>query len=358
MKRLLALVLLLAGVLAGCGATKTVTTTSTTTSTASATTLAPVSRTAPAIQCPPGNITLGCVLAKQPPPTRLFSLVPGQQYGVDFGWSGVSASGARAIGAKFGASYFSHDPSKNWTHSSVDAYHAAGLATVGVWETAATRAEDGRAAGVADAVAARSEAVAVGNTTAGIDFAVDCDCAGSSILAYFQGVHSVLGDRGNAYGGYSQVLYLYQHHMVGHMNWQTYAWSGGRWLPASIAPLEQYLNGNAFDNDRAIAANYGQWPAPSVKPADRWPDAPNVVRHFGHRDHAREHNTLSTWRARGCRYPLRRLICKSTHRHEVLLQQRIVAVATNHGRRKHPAWGRDHLGVRYQYFARDLKHRR
>lgn len=96
----------------------------------------------------------------------------------------------------------------------------------------------------------------------------------------------------------------------------------------------------------------------ATKPADPFPEAPNVVRYFGHRphrDHARELNTLKTWKAHGCRAPVRRSVCKSTRRHEVLLQHRIYEIATAHGRRsKHPLWSRDHLGVRYHYFAEDL----
>lgn len=164
------------------------------------------------------------------------------------------------VGAHFDASYFSHDPAKDWTLAAVNALHRCGKATVGVWETAATEAQAGFNAGVADAKAARAEAAAVGNTTRPIDFAVDCQCAPSSVLAYFRGVHSVLGSRDDAYADYAVINYLHAHGVVGNENWQTYAWSAGQWLPSSVAPLEQYLNGQAYDHDRALTGNYGQWP--------------------------------------------------------------------------------------------------
>lgn len=214
--------------------------------------------------CSASDATMGCELP--PASAGLAPRSTPSTYGIDFAWSGVSAARAKAIGARFGASYLSTDLSKNWSLAAVNAYHAAGLATVAVWETAATRATQGYAAGVWDAQQAKAQAAALGDTTAGIDFAVDCPCAPSSVLGYFQGVHHVLGDRGNAYGDYAVISYLHAHGVVGNENWATYAWSGGLWPPASIAPLEQYLNGSAFDNDRALAANYGQWPQPA-KPA-------------------------------------------------------------------------------------------
>lgn len=226
-------------------------------------------------------------------------------YGIDFAWSSVSAARARALGARFGASYLSTDTSKNWSRASVNAYHAAGLATVAVWETAATRAQDGFAAGVSDANAAKAQAAALGDTGA-IDFAVDCPCAPSSVLGYFQGVHRVLGNRGNAYGDYAVIAYLHAHGVVGNDNWQTYAWSAGAWLPASIAPLEQYLNGSSFDNDRALRADYGQWPAPARPAVVRCyhrrmsPAACKKVRARVARDVRAAASSERAWKARGC----------------------------------------------------------
>lgn len=288
---------------------------------------------------------MNCILQALPTPPPRFGIAPGQSWGLDFGWSGVSAALAKANGATFGASYFSADASKNWTKALVDSYHAAGLKTVGVWETTATRATQGYAAGQADARSAKAQAAAVGNTNRPIDFAIDCECTGPSVLPYFQGAHSILGNRTNAYGDYDALLYLSQHGAVGTENWQTYAWSGGRWLPNTIAPLEQYLNGAAFDHDRANAAAYGQWPYSPSKPQPQTLtqklsltrlDA--TVRHFG-KDHAQERNTALSYLKAGCvrtksgkhKGQYIRSVCKSSSNHLLKLHNRLVSLH-KHGR--------------------------
>lgn len=326
-------IIVAAALLAGCGGTATRTVT---------VTQAPV--TSPCV-------TMNCVLAGLPAPPPTVGAPKHARFGLDFGWRGVSANVAKANRSAFGASYLSHDPTKNWTRALVDSYHAAGLATVAVWESTATRAEDGFAAGVADARAARAQAARLGNTTEAIDFAIDCDCAGSAVLGYFEGVHSVLGARTNAYGGYSQLAYLHARGLVGKDNWQTYAWSGGRWLPSSWAPLEQYLNGSVFDHDRALRAEYGQWPYTAPKPINpRHHDwLPNAVRHFG-RDHARERQTVTTWDQRKCEEPARRTVCVTTRHHLALLAGRLSFIA-NHGAHlkhlvKHPRWTAFHYRSR------------
>ena len=87
----------------------------------------PTARTAVATVAGPGA-TLG--------PSAKARLAPVYRYGVDFGWSSVSASTASRVGARFGASYLSIDYSKNWTAANLRSYHANGLATVAVWEGA------------------------------------------------------------------------------------------------------------------------------------------------------------------------------------------------------------------------------
>lgn len=307
---------------------------------------------------------MNCVLQGISAP-RLPGLEPGQTFGVDFGWSGVSAATAKSLGARFGASYFSNDASKNWTRALVNSYHAAGLGTVAVWETSANRAEGTRTDGVADANAAKAQAAAVGNTSDPIEFAVDCDCAGASLLAYFQGVHSVLGARDDAYGGHDQVLFLYQHKVVGNENWQTYAWSSlngvTQWLPASIAPLEQYLNGSAFDNDRALLPNYGQWPSVKVAPAviggrqhyeDYPADAPAKPRR--ERESVRGWDTGNGSGAR-CMRPVRRKSCGVTRSHLIYDLQRDQALLKRDSKRQRDAL---HLPGRIQGLSHRINNRR
>lgn len=215
----------------------------------------------PTQHCSPDDYAMGCALT--PAGAKLtLSLSPVVAHGVDFAWGAPTVAGMRALGAQFGASYFSYDSSKGWTQRAglVAEYHRAGIATVGVWETSANRASQGCTAGAADANEASRQARAVGNTTRPIDFAIDFDASGPQVASYFQCAHAYLGDRVGAYGGYRPLQYLCAHHLVGHQNWQTIAWSNGKWLPASCAPLEQWQNGSAVDYDRAIAKDYGQWP--------------------------------------------------------------------------------------------------
>ena len=219
-------------------------------------------------RCNQADYAMNCVQPATSATPRGAQSIPG----VDFGWSALSAGAARADGYRFAASYLSNDPTKNWTPALVNAYHTAGLATVYVWEASANNAQLGLNQGAIDASRALQQANALHHTGT-IFFAVDCDCSGPSVAAYFSGATSVLGPRVGAYGGYSTLGYLCAHGLVGQVNWQTYAWSYGRWLPASCAPLEQYLNGNVVDQDRAIAPYYGQDPynpGPSKAQRARW----------------------------------------------------------------------------------------
>lgn len=234
---------------------------------------APVSPTAPpspvpAPPCTPSDWTMQCALSGQP---NLFSAKPLDQtvlaYGIDFGWGGPPVTWLKTHGAVFGASYYSNDGSKDWGAGQVDSYHAAGIATVGVWEATAARALDGFAAGVADARQARAEASAVGEpSNRPIYFAVDFDPTGygCAICGYFQGADSVLGvAHVGGYGGIGAIQTLFGQHLITY-GWQTAAWSGGAW--DSRAQLQQYNFLSTLDWDRAVAKDYGQWPYNPVLP--------------------------------------------------------------------------------------------
>jgi hypothetical protein len=181
------------------------------------------------------------------------------QYGIDFAWRAVKARAARRMGARFAASYVSTAPSKNWTPAMIRAYHAAGLGTVCVWETTATRALARYAAGRADAQAALRQEQALGvPVSKPIYFAVDFDETAHQarrVASYFRGVNSVLGvGRTGAYGGYRTIRRLFNAGLI-RFGWQTSAWSGGRW--DRRAQLQQYAYRNAYDWDRAMARAYG-----------------------------------------------------------------------------------------------------
>lgn len=339
--RLAPLLILLALMLAvaGCGSTHTVTVTRVQTVTL------PKLATAAAVAqhtgrpCTPRNQTMGCVLAPLPEPKRLlFSLAPGQLYGIDFGWQGISAERAQELHARFAISYLS-DSSKDWTRGLLNDYHGRGIATVAVRETTGDRALAGCIAGAEDARAAAGELAALG-APAGQPFtmAIDFDATGPDVASYFRCASGAEPGRVGDYGGAGPTDYLCEHHLVGHLNFVTYAWlyrTNGAWPAKSCAPLQQYLNGSAFDNDRALLSNYGQWPYKAQKPR------PTVhskafriypIRRFRiHHHRLSERRTVVAWRAHGCENPVHRHVCVVTRRHLRWESQRLVILA----RRRH-----------------------
>ena len=249
-----------------------------------------------ASRCAPADTTLGCNL----PATRLgltLSTAPAVAHGVDFGWGAASVATMRANGWSFGASYLSFDPSKDWQHSQVAAYAAAGIARVFVWETSATRALDGCMAGRIDARNALAEAATFGFRA--IYFAVDFELQppqDQAVAGYFRCIVGQIGvDHTGAYGGIATVSLLFNLHLIRY-GWQTYAWSGGRW--DRRAQLQQYLNGSSVDYDRAVAKDYGQVPYTATRPIShkdrvaRIRTLRRVLVSYGCRRRHREHQHL------------------------------------------------------------------
>lgn len=179
--------------------------------------------------------------------------------GIDFAWRSISARRARNLGARFAASYLSTDRSKNWTRALLSNYHAAGLGTVCVWETSATRALSRYAGGRSDARAALRQERALGVPTAKpVYFAVDFNensHQAAAVASYFRGVDSVLGaTRAGGYGSYYTVRRLFNAGLI-RFGWQTSAWSGGRW--DRRAQLQQYAYQASYDRDRATTSSFG-----------------------------------------------------------------------------------------------------
>lgn len=216
----------------------------------------PTARTAVATVAGPGA-TLG--------PSAKARLAPVYRYGVDFGWSSVSASTASRVGARFGASYLSIDYSKNWTRAMLNSYHAQGLPTVAVWETTATRALAGYYAGRSDARTALSQEQALGiPTSKPVYFAIDFPEQLSqwpAVKAYFIGVNSIMGvSRTGAYGDWAAISRVFNSRLVRY-GWQTSAWSADangviHW--DGRAQIQQYAYHATYDWDRAMSADFGQ----------------------------------------------------------------------------------------------------
>lgn len=207
-------------------------------------------------------------------------------FGVDYAWFSTDLKSLipalKARGVTFVARYLSTSPGKNLTLREAQALSDAGISIVLVWETTAQRSLAGRAAGVADAKAARGQATNVGMPVdRPIYFAVDFDASSgqeAAISAYLDGAASVLGKAGvGVYGGFNVV----KHALDGghcHWAWQTYAWSGGQW--DGRAQIRQYSNdhiigGVGLDYDSSQTADFGQWrigvtptPPPGPKPTE------------------------------------------------------------------------------------------
>lgn len=172
--------------------------------------------------------------------------------------------------------YLSPNAGKNLTADERDALRAQGLGIGLVWEWYENRAKEGKAAGLADGLAALNQANALGYPQyLPLYFAVDFDATEQDqgpINDYFDGVRtSLAGRKVGAYGGFYPVKRLFDAQLIQY-GWQTYAWSGGQW--DSRAQLRQTLNGQwggQVDFDEAVADDWGGWladvkPGPVVEP--------------------------------------------------------------------------------------------
>jgi hypothetical protein len=188
-------------------------------------------------------------------------------FGIDYAWGRPGVTALRKAGVKFVCRYLSHDTSgKNLTRAEAEALSNAGVWIVVVWESGASRALKGRAAGASDAAAAAKQAKDCGMPgDRPIYFAVDFDATSgqqAAINAYLDGAASVLGrERVGLYGGYGPVKRALDGRHAS-WAWQTYAWSRGLW--DGRAQLQQYsndhtINGVGLDYDRAVKDDYGQW---------------------------------------------------------------------------------------------------
>jgi hypothetical protein len=206
-------------------------------------------------------------------------------FGLDYSSGRPSAAALKAAGVTFvcryiGSTVHGTGRSAKWlTPSEAKARHDDGFDIVTVFEYEAKRAEGGAAAGTADAHTAVAELAYCGlPADLPVYWAVDYDTTvGPHITAYFQAIAKVVGlKRIGAYGSYKVIKALFDAKLITY-GWQTYAWSGGKWDPR--AQIQQYSNnetigGASVDYDRAMHADYGQWPAagtppaPAVKP---WP---------------------------------------------------------------------------------------
>lgn len=133
---------------------------------------------------------------------------------------------------------------KRLTKGEADVISNAGLNIISVFESSASRAAGGAAAGKADGITALSEAKIVGQPEgSAIYFAVDYDAKANDhkvIEEYLKAAAKELpGYHVGVYGSYSVCLTMFNLG-IKHL-WQTYAWSGAKFT--NHANIYQYKNG-------------------------------------------------------------------------------------------------------------------
>jgi hypothetical protein len=192
-------------------------------------------------------------------------------FGLDYAWKPhPSHSAMKAKNVSFVVRYLSGGNSKDITKSEASSLSKAGFSICLVWETTASRASKGYAAGEYDAKKALAQAKSVGMPASRpIYFAVDYDANGSAVASYFRGAIAAIGkERVGVYAGYRVIDYLYRNKLAKYF-WQTLAWSGGKWHSANH--IEQYrvevmVDGADCDYNRTKKADFGQWKVGSAPP--------------------------------------------------------------------------------------------
>lgn len=186
--------------------------------------------------------------------------------GADFAWDKPSAQQLLNYGAKYAMVYIS--PTKNsGKHASpaqVATYRSNGIQIGLIYETTASRALGGCDAGVTDGqrVNAALDRFGLPRSTVVYSGAIDFDVQPrqlGTIQRYLDCQSDLRGgrERVGVYGSYRAIEnaaswgYTY--------NWQTYAWSGGKW--SNSADLRQVHNGwriDGLDTDMNYTSNMSQ----------------------------------------------------------------------------------------------------
>lgn len=192
----------------------------------------------------------------------------------------ISVSAHKSVGSSVALRYLSHYTPKVIKAGEVARYRAGGIAIVSVFEDygwTQGHTED-YASGVENARFALAQAEAAGAPKdITIPFAVDTDqYAPSATDAYADGLASILSkDRCGVYGSFDMVLHWMNRGFKG--NWQTYAWSQGRFVDG--CKVYQYSNdhivggvGCDFNHLFPVNGFCLQWDHPAPLPKKWQPD--------------------------------------------------------------------------------------
>ena len=211
---------------------------------------------------------------------------------VDYSWGrvgGNNASHAQAVAAAgyVGAMRYLCYPGagiKQLRADEVAALHANGLAVGVVWETTASRAGDGFAAGQADAQEANRQADAIGfPADRPIYYAVDFDTSADVVRPYFDGARAAGGRPVGVYGSFRVVEGLDLDWV-----WQCAAWSyGKRSGKARLFQKVGYVLGQTCDENDVLADDWGGWHPDHPTPTPEDEDVttlPEVQQEFANQD--------------------------------------------------------------------------
>lgn len=185
--------------------------------------------------------------------------------------SAAQAAQLVAAGKTFVLRYIGSKGADSLSPAERETLHAAGLDVGLIYETTGTQAQGGAVAGEAIATQAVAAARVLG-APAGVALLIaetDFNPAAtgtplSTIVDFYNAAEAVCRAAGYRCGGYGGLAVAQA--IAGDVDedYQTYAWSAGQWAAGAV--LEQYENGVSLagldvDLDRALIADWGQWPA-------------------------------------------------------------------------------------------------
>ncbi len=200
--------------------------------------------------------------------------------GLDYAGGRPGGQAIAAAGYSFVVRYLTNGgprlPGKLLTTAEYADLQAHGVAVAANWETTADRMKARYDAGNADARRADAVIRSIGHPAdRPVYFSADFDATPADQVAidsYLNGVADVIGhDRTGVYGSFSVVKRCLDNGTA-RWAWQTGAWSGGQREPR--AHLYQRIGtvtvgGVQCDVNEALQADFGQSPAPIVRPRHR-----------------------------------------------------------------------------------------
>lgn len=212
---------------------------------------------------------------------------------LDCSYSYPGAARAADYGAVGMIRYLSHESGKNWSAGQVADCQAHGLGLGAVWETTASRAAQGSAAGHVDAEEANAQADALGwPADRPLYYAVDFDARADQVRGYFEGAARRGGRPVGVYGSYSVIEGVVGGGTSG-WGWQCAAWSGSIWqvgegsggqidgrrLSAHAVLFQRvaYVLGGSCDENFVLAADWGQWGAGAEEPEQEDTDMKRLI---------------------------------------------------------------------------------